>query len=734
MADITNIESGIHAKESYMQYAMSTILDRALPDVRDGFKPVHRRILYSMYESKITYNEDMAKTTEPVAETMKIHHHGDTSISEAIALMTEQNESLLHPYIDGEGTFGKVYLKCKPSAARYTYCRLNKFSEEFFKDIKSGIIQLIGEDKKHLQPVVLSASFPNILIKNNEGIACGVACNFPSFNLSEVCDTTIAYIKDKEINLLDTLKAMDFSSGEELIYNENELNKIYTTGRGSILLRSKYIYDEKNNCIDIYKIPYSTTADAIISKITELMKNDSSLKDILDIRDETGFNKKTQKEELKITIDVKKNTNISLLMKKLFKKTPLQSCFSANMNCLVDFKPKVLGIKQILDEWLKFRTECITKGLKYNIDNLSDKLYILKGLESVLLNVDNVIDIVKNSKTDDIIISKLMSSLNISKEQAEYIADIKLRNINKNYILNKIKDIEILEQNINDLKYQHDNKDEINKIIVNELERIKKTYGIPRKTEIVYDDVMENVSEDVLIEDYNIRYYLTNDGYLKKIPLTSLRGTSEHKLKEKDFIISEIDSINKSDLILLSDKGIAYKLKSHELPDTKISNQGEYLPNIINLDKDEKIIYMISTTNYSGYLLIAFKNGKITKIDLSSYATKTNRSKLINAYSTDSEIVNMLHLEKDIDLLCKSSINKVLIINTEQIAVKSSKMSVGVSVMKSKNESYMDLCVPVDWIDVEGFSGLDGIEYYKGNINSIGNYLRKGDSVNVAVK
>jgi len=726
LADITTIESGIHTRESYMQYAMSTILDRALPDIRDGFKPVHRRILYSMYESKIIYNNDMAKTTEPVAETMKIHHHGDTSISEAIALMTEQNESLLHPYIDGEGTFGKVYLKCNPSAARYTSCRLNKFSEEFFKDLNSGVIKLIGEDKKHLQPIVLSASFPNILIKNNEGIACGIACNFPSFNLIEVCNTTTAYIKDKDINLLDTLKAMDFSTGEELIFDESELNKIYDTGRGSILLRSKYTYDKENNRINIYKIPYSTTADAIKAKITELMKKDANFKDILDIKDLTGFNKKTQKEELKITIDIKKNTDVNLLMKKLFKKTPLQSSFSANMNCLVDFVPKVLGVKQILDEWLNFRTECITKGLQYNINKLSDKLYILKGFETVLLNVDNVIDIVQNSKNDDMIISKLMSNLNVDKEQAENIANITLRNINKEYILNKIKDIPSLEQDIDDLKYKHDNKEEINKIIIEDLERIKKTYGIPRKTQIIYDDLTEDVSEDILIEDYNIRYYLTNDGYLKKIPLTSLRGVSEQKLKENDFVLQELDTLNKSDLILFSNKQVAYKLKSHELPDTKISNQGEYLANLINLDKDEKIIYAISTTDYKGNILIAFKNGKIAKIDLSSYLTKTNRSKLINAYSADSEMVNIMYLEKDIDLLCKSSIGKILIINTDQIAVKSSKMSIGVSVLKSKSESYMDLCVDLDKVE-----GLEVVDYYKGNVNSIGNYLKKSDSIEI---
>ena len=729
MADITTIELGEHARDSYMPYAMSTILDRALPDVRDGFKPIHRRILYSMYEAGILHNKDRAKTTEPVSETMKIHHHGDTSISEAIALMTEQNESLLYPYIDGEGSFGKIYSKDSPAAQRYTYCKLNKFSEEFFKDIDNGVVQLIG-DKKHLQPITLTSSFPNVLIKNNEGIACGVACVFPSFNLSEVCDTTIAYIKDEDIYLLDTLKAMDFSTGEDLIYNESELNKIYDTGKGSILLRSKYTYDKENNCIDVHNIPYSTTVDTIISKITELMKKDSSFKDILDIRDETGYNTETQKEEMKITIDIKKNTDVNLLMKKLVKKTPLQSYVSANMNCLVDFKPKLLGIKQILDEWIKFRYECVNKGLEFNINDLSKKLHLLKGLEKALLDIDKVINCIRGSKTEELGIQKLMSEFDIDRLQAEYIADIKVRNINDDYIINKIKDIKNLEKSVEDLNQKYDNKNEINKIIIEELERIKRTYGKPRMTTIIYDnDKTEEITKEEFIEDYNCKIFLTKDGYLKKVPLTSLRGSgNQQKLKENDEIVQELDTLNKADFILFSDKQIAYKLKIHEINDSKTSLLGDYINNLIDISKDEKIIYAISTTDYKGNILIAFKNGKMAKIDLSSYLTKTNRSKLINAYSADSEMVNIMYLEKDIDLLCKSSIGKVLIINTEQIAVKSSKMAIGVSVLKSKSESYMDLCVGLDRVN-----GLEesAIEYYKGNINSVGNYLKKSDSIEI---
>ena len=400
--EITKIEAGQHVKEAYIPYAMNTILDRALPDVRDGLKPIHRRILYAMHKNGLTYNKDRAKTGMAVSDTMKIHQHGDTSVSDAIALMTEQNETLLHPYIDGEGAFGKVYSKDKPSADRYTYCRLNKFSEEYFLDVDKGIIPMIGDDKDHLQPVVLTSSFPSILIKNNTGIACAEACVFPSFNLIEVCNTTIAYIENKNIDLLDYLLAPDFSSKGYIYYDKETLNKIYNTGQGTIKLRAKYSFDDKENCIEIHEIPYSTTVNDIVNKISKLMKQ-NKYKSITDIRDETGFNQKTQKEEMKIAIDVKKNTNIQILMTNLFQDTPLEMNYSINMNCLVNYEPKVLGIKQILDEWLKFRANCITKSLEYDLNKKKKELHLLQGLKQILLNVDKAIDIIKNSKEAEII-------------------------------------------------------------------------------------------------------------------------------------------------------------------------------------------------------------------------------------------------------------------------------------------------------------------------------------------
>lgn len=722
---ITQIEIGDHAREVYMPYAMSTILDRALPDIRDGLKPIHRRILYAMYKAGITYNKDRAKTTEPISATMKIHHHGDSSISDAIALMTEQNENLLHPYIDGEGAFGKVYSKDKPSAPRYTYCRLNRFTEEYFKDLEDNVLQMIGEDKDHLQPVVLSSSFPSILIKNNEGIGCGEACLFFSFNLAEVCDTTIKYIEDKNINLLDTLLSPDFSTGGYILYSKSDLEKIYNTGQGSIRLRAKYRYDKDNNCIDIYEIPYSTTVDAIITKVSDLMKQ-GKLKDVTDIREETGYNIITKKEEMKITIDIKRNINVDVLMANLFKNTPLETSCSANMNCLVNYEPKVLGIKAILDEWLIFRRECINKSTQNNIDKKSKQLHILKGLEKVLLDIDEAIQIIRHSKSDELIITNLMNKFNIDEMQANEISNMKLRNINQQYILNKIKSIQELEKEVNDLKSVLNNEDKINDIIIQQLQEVKSKYGKPRMTEILYEHEIDEISTDQLIEDYNTKLILTQENYLKKIPATSMRGSANIKLKEGDTITSELDSTNKSDILLFSNKQVCYKLYAWQLEDTKPSNLGIYLPQELQLDSDEKIIQIISTTDYQGYLVFAFTNGKIAKIDLSSYSTKTQRSKLLNAYANESELINMFYIKENIDILCKSSINKVLITNTSLINSKSSKNSQGNMTLKSKNDSYMDMCVPINNIQ-----GIEDIEYYRGKTNAVGSYLKKTDSISM---
>lgn len=724
MATITKIEAGQHVKEVYMPYAMSTILDRALPDVRDGMKPIHRRILYAMYKAGITSSKDRAKTTEPSSETMKIHHHGNTSIEEAIALMTEQNESLLHPYIDGEGAFGKVYLKDKPSAPRYTYCRLNRFAEEYFKDVKKGIVPMIGEDEEHLQPIVLSSGFPSILVKNNSGIACAEACEFPSFNLIEICNVSEEYIKNKDINLLDFLIAPDLSTGGYLFYDIKNLEKIYNTGQGSIKLRAKYTYDKELNCIDVHEIPYNTTVNNIVDKISDLMKKNNKYKNILDVRDETGFNEETQKEEMKITIDIKKNTNVDILMANLFQDTTLETTYSINMNCLVDYEPKVLGIKQILNEWLKFRKQCVIKSIEFELKNKKEDLHLLQGLKKILLDIDKAINIIRSSKKD-VVIDNLCNEFKLDKTQAEDIINMKLIKINEEYITEQIKNIEKLEQEIKDLEETITNDEKINNIIIKELQRIKDTYGKSRKTEIIYPEDIQQISETQLIEEYNTVCYLTKEGYFKKVPSTSLRGSSTNKLKEGDELIYTVESSNKSTVLVFSNKGVCYKLYQHEIDDCKPGNLGLYLPQHLQLDRDEQIISMVSTRKYIGYLIVAFNNGKIAKIDMSSFKTKTMRSKLENSLNLESPMINMFVIEKNIDILLKSSIDKILISNTSFINSKASKNTSGNQIQKQKNDSITELCVPLVQIE-----GIEDTNYYRTDTGKgIGNFKKKTDNI-----
>ncbi len=692
MANITKIEAGDHVREMYTPYAMSTIVDRALPDVRDGLKPVHRRILYSMWKSGIVYNIDRSKTTEPISETMKIHHHGDNSILEAIALMTEQNESLLHPFIDGEGAFGKIYSKDSPSAPRYTFCRLNKFAEEFFKDVKENVISMIGEDKTHLQPVVLSSDFPNILVKNNEGIATGEACKFPSFNLGEVCDATMEYINNKDVDLLNYLHGFDFSTGGYLIYDKQALNQIYNTGKGSIVLRAKYTYDKEDNCIDIYEIPYTTTVDSIIDKIKELMKNDNLIKtSISDVRDETGFNKKTNKEEMKITIDIKKNTNVEILMKNLFKKTSLESTFSANMNCLVDYEPKVLGVKQILDEWLKFRKACIKKSLENKIYNKNNELHLLVGLKKVLLDIDKAIYIIRNSKTDDLILNNLMENFQIDKQQSEHIMNIKLRNINKDNIINKIKNIENLENEVSNYKKIIDSEQLIDELIINQLKEIKKKYNKPRKTEILYEDNLQSISHDQFVEEFNPTIILTSQQYLKK----NRKYSASQKLKDDDTILQTHQCNNKDDLLLFTNQGRVLTRKVYELEECQPSSYGTFIPNLLGeyLQENEKIIYISTTKDYKGDLITVYDNGNIARTDLSAFKTKTNRQVGMDAYNKEQNLIGISVITKDIDVLLLSDNGRVLIVNTKDFNSKQSRNTQGNIAMRLGEEQRAISCI-----------------------------------------
>lgn len=704
-------------EKNYMPYSMSVIISRALPEI-DGLKPSHRKLLYTMFKMGLLKGAK-TKSANIVGQTMKLNPHGDGAIYETMVRLTRGNEALLHPLIDSKGNFGKNYSKEMAYAApRYTEAKLEGICEEFFKDINKNTVDFAPNyDNTIEEPKLLPTTFPNILANPNMGIAVGMASSMCSFNLKEVCEATIEFLKDEEVDISQFLKAPDFSSGGQFILNKSELKAIYDTGKGSFHLRGKYQYDKKNNCIEIYEIPYTTTTEAIIEKIIELVKA-GRIKDINDIRDETD------KEGLKITLDLKRNTDADHLMNRLFKMTTLQDTFSCNFNILINGNPRVLGVKQIIKEWTTFRVSCIKRQLAFDIDQKQQRLHLLKGLEKILLDIDRAVKIVKDTKKDKEVVPNLMKGFEIDGIQAEFIADIKLRNFNQEYILNKTKDIKILEKEIKNLDTTLKSEDKVNKLIIKELQAVSEKYGNPRKTEIIEEKHIKIVKEELLIEDYNVKLFLTNENYLKKVSLASLRSsTNGHKLKDNDFIVQEIDGTNKSDLLLFSNKHVVYKVRCHELEDKKTSILGDYLKNLLALAEDEKIIYMTATDDYSGHMLFFYKNGKCGKIAMESYQTKTNRKQLANAYSNEAELVYIEHIKEDKELVAVSSIKKILVFNTSEISVKTTRNSIGVQVLKSKNHSTLTKIKALE--DVV----FANVKYYRGKIPAIGTYLKKEDLI-----
>lgn len=703
-------------EQNYMPYAMSVIISRAIPEI-DGFKPSHRKLLYTMYNMGLL-SGSRTKSANVVGQTMKLNPHGDMAIYETMVRLTGGYNALLHPFVDSKGNFGKQYSRdMKFAAPRYTEVKLDKICEELFRDLEKNTVDFTDNyDGTMKEPVLLPTTFPNILVNANQGIAVGMASNICSFNLQEVCEATVQYLQNAEVDISKYLKAPDFSTGGQLIYNQKEMDEIFTTGRGSFKLRAKYRYDKKNSCIEIFEIPYTTTVEAIIDAIINLVKS-GKMKDITDVRDETDLS------GLKITIDIRKSSDPDSLMNKLFKLTPLQDSFNCNFNILINGKPVVMGIKTILKEWISFRKTCIKRQILFDIDKKSEKLHLLMGLRNILLDIDKAIKIIRETEQEALVIPNLMEGFGIDKVQAEYIAEIKLRNLNKEYILNRISEIKKLEEEIAELKSTYGSDLKVSKIIIKQLKEISKKYGKPRCTEIIYEEFIEEITEEHLIEDYNLKLFLTEQNYIKKIPLTSLRVNPEHKLKDNDHIIQEVETHNKADLLLFSNKYTVYKLKIHDLNDCKASSLGEYLTNILQLEPDEKIIYIVSTDNYEGWMLFAFENGKAAKIEMQSYATKTNRRKLTNAYSDLSSLVYITHLERDIELVAYSSINKVLIFDTSAINAKTSRNSQGVQVMKGKKNSY------VTGIKTVEESGIIDRDYYRTkNIPAVGCYLKDEDS------
>lgn len=663
---------------NYMPYAMSVIMSRAIPEI-DGFKPSHRKLLYTMYKMGLLQGGTI-KSANIVGRTMQLNPHGDVAIYETMIRLARGNESLLHPYVESKGNFGKSYSKnMQYAASRYTEAKLAPISAELFRDIDKDTVDFVPNyDNTMTEPTLLPVTFPSVLVNANMGIAVGMASNICSFNLKEICDTTVALIKDPDADITETLKAPDFIGGGQILYDEDKMNEIFRTGRGSFKIRAKYSYDKKNNCIDIYEIPATTTTEAIIDKIVELAKGGKA-KEISDIRDETD------KKGLKITIDLKRGTDAEKLMKKLYKMTPLEDSFGCNFNVLIAGTPRVLGVRELLLEWIAFRTECVNRRVFFDLSKAKDRLHLLEGLQKILLDIDKAIKIIRSTDEESEVVPNLMIGFGIDKIQADYVAEIKLRHLNREYILKKTEDIEKLRAEIEDMEDILASRSRVKKIIVNELSDVVKNYDKPRRSEIIYTSDIDDESEpDEEIPNYPVTLFFTKEGYFKKITPQSLRMSGEQKLKENDEIIETVEAANNTELLFFTDKCRVYKAKAADFDDSKASVLGDYVASKLEMEPDENAVYMAVTTDYKGFMLFFFENGKLAKIDLSAYETKTNRKKLIKAYCEKFPVVNMFCVTEDKEYVMKSTSGRILLLNTCAIAVKTTKDSMGVSVMTLK--------------------------------------------------
>lgn len=664
-------------KNNYMPYAMSVILSRALPEI-DGFKPSHRKLLYTMYTMGLLQGGTI-KSANIVGRTMQLNPHGDAAIYETMVRLSRGNESLLYPYVESKGNFGKAYSKnMMYAASRYTEAKLAPICHELFDDIKSDTVDFVDNyDNTMKEPTLLPVTFPSILCNVTTGIAVSMASSIASFNLKEICDTTVALMKNPDHDVSDTLVAPDFVGGGFVIYDKEELDKIYNTGRGSVKVRARYTYDKQYNCIDITQIPPTTTSEAVIDKIIELVKT-NKIKEISDIRDETDLS------GLKITIDLKRGVNPDTFMTKLYKITPLQDTFSCNFNVLIKGRPVVLGVKGILSEWIDFRLECIRRRLNFNLEKKRKQLHLLKGLSKILLDIDKAVKIVRETESEDEVVPNLMIGFGIDEVQAEYVAEIKLRHLNREYILKRIKDIEQLETDISELESTLASKNKMKKIIISELESVAKKYDTGRKSEVIYDIGDESVEEVVEIPDYPVTLFLSEQGYLKKIKTANLRLSGEQKLKEGDKMLPEIECSNKDELLFFTNNRQVYKTHVDDFADTKASVLGEYVPGKLEMAEGEQVIYMAVLSEYKGYMIFAYENGKLAKVDISAYATKTNRKKLINAYSGKADLAQAIYIQEDTDIVLCSSSGRMLLINTAGILPKTTKDTQGISAMKLK--------------------------------------------------
>ena len=664
-------------RENYMPYAMSVILSRAIPEI-DGFKPSHRKLLYMMYKMGLL-NGGRTKSANIVGATMKLNPHGDSAIYDTMVRLSRGYEALLHPYVDSKGNFGKFYSRDMAwAASRYTEAKLDAICNELFRDIDKDTVDFVDNyDNTMKEPSLLPVAFPSVLVNANTGIAVGMASNICSFNLREICETTAALIRDPDHDIKSTLPAPDFTGGCQIIYDENVINQVYETGRGSIKLRAKYVYDKSANCIDILSIPATTTCEVIIEKVIDLVKQ-GKVKEISDIRDETGI------DGLKITIDLKRGIDADKLMTKLYRFTTLEDSYACNFNVLIAGVPRVLGVKALLEEWIAFRIECVRRRTYFDRNKKADKLHLLRGLEKILLDIDKAVKIVRETDEESEVVPNLMIGFGIDEIQAEYVAEIKLRHLNREYILKRTKDLEDLEKEIAELDEILKSKARIKTIIVKELKSIAEKYGQPRKSIIIYDDVARYEEETVEIPDYPVNLFFTKEGYFKKITPQSLRMSGEQKLKDGDEIIQELEFTNNCDLLFFTDKCQVYKAKADDFAQTKASVLGDYVAAKLGFDEGENAVKMVVTKDYKGMLLFAFENGKAAKVPLESYATKTNRKKLTGAYSDKSPLVGLLYIPEDEEVLFKASSGNMLLVHTGLLALKTTRSTQGVAVLKPK--------------------------------------------------
>lgn len=702
---------------NYMPYAMSVIVSRAIPEI-DGFKPSHRKLLYTMYKMGLLTG-GRTKSANIVGQTMRLNPHGDAAIYETMVRLARGNETLLHPFVDSKGNFGKVYSRDMAYAAsRYTEAKLDPICAELFRDIDSDTVDMVDNyDATMKEPSLLPTTFPNVLVSANQGIAVGMASNICSFNLKEVCDTTIALMKNPDHDILETLPGPDFSTGAELLYDEATTREIYSTGRGSFRLRAKWRYVKEGSLIEITEIPYSTATEVIMDKVAELIKA-GKIREIADMRDETDLG------GLKLTIDLKRGVDPDKLMQKLFRMTPLQDSFACNFNILIAGMPRVMGIGEILSEWTAWRMDCVKRRLYFQVQKKRERLHLLKGLERILMDIDKAIAIIRETELDSEVVPNLMIGFGIDEIQANFVAEIKLRNINKEYILKQTKATSQLEQEIAEMEETLGSPRKLKNVIIKELQQVSEKYGQPRKTEILYNvEEAEPEKEEDETPDYPVTAFVSNGGYLKKITAQSLRMSGEQKFKEGDSLAYAVETTNRAEMLVFTDKFQCYKSRLSDFEDSKASLLGDYLPQKLGMDAGENVLQVIFPGDGRGFVLFFFENGKVAKVPLSAYETKTNRKKLTGAFSDKSPVVKIFSLGADAQIAMYSSDGRAMIFSTADLLPKTTRNTIGVAVMSLKKKAVLQNALPLEQSGIENQA-----RYRMKTIPAAGALLREEDT------